>query len=283
MLTSIAKSLSSLEHASSSILLIRVAVGVYLVSSGILGGIVSIVDAMDPSDANFGAYAAVQIVIGALLIAGLFTRIGAIALCGLFVSTFVVYGLNALDQVMIFGTALALFFKGGSRYSLDCILFGNASVPNYVQNKLVMFNTDRLVLPSIRMAFGANLIWLGFTEKILAPDMFAAVMENFHVSPAGVDTYLAVFGAGFIELAIGMLYLLGIRMRVVSFLMFGILIFTVLTFHESALAHIIMFGISATFAINGKDPITLVKMSKMAPILKQAKNILLLRMYADSN
>jgi len=257
--------------------------GIYLVSSGTLGGLLSIVEPMDSNDVNFKAYMAIQIVIGTLLITGLFTRIGAMILFGVVVSTFAVYGLNALDQVMIFGTSLALFFKEDSKYSLDYLLFRTMRISRSIRNKLVRFNPDRLFLSSIRIAFGANLVWLGLTEKILAPDMFAAVMENFHLSPMGMEPEMAVFGAGFIELAIGMLYLLGVRMRIVSSLMLGVLIFTVVTFHESVLAHIIMFVISAVFVINGKDPITVVKMSKVMPILKQIKNILLLRMYPDAN
>ena len=274
---------SSSKRVNTSVLLIRMAVGTYLISSGIMGGLLSIVESMNSADVNFEAYMAIQIVIGTLLVTGLFTRIGAVTLLGIFASTFVVYGINALDQVMMLGICLALLVKGGSKYSLDCLLFGKTSAPKIIQKKFAMIDANKLFLSSIRMAFGANLIWLGLTEKMLAPDMFVAVMENFHLSPVGVESEMAAYGAGLIELAIGAFYLLGMRMRIVSSLMFGILIFTVVMFHESIVAHLIMFAISALFVINGKDPITIFGISKMAVTVRQIKNILLLRMYPDTN
>jgi len=281
MLTGLRQTLSPSKGAGLTMLLIRVAMGVYLVSSGVMGGLLNIVDPMDSGDMNFDTYMTTQMVVGALLIAGLLTRVGAAMLLGMFAFTFAVYGLNALDQIMILGMGLALLFKGGSTYSLDRLAFKNMHIPKPITKKLAWLGTDGLFLPSVRIAFGANLVWLGFTEKIFAPNMFAAVMEKFHLSPIGIGPDMAVLGAGLIELAIGMMYLLGIRMRTVSVLMFGILVFTVVTFHESILAHIIMFTVSVVFVLNGKDSIIGINTNKVTPIMRQVKNVLLLKMYAD--
>ncbi len=279
MLNRFKQVLSEYEHLS--VLLLRIAVGTYLISSGILGGLMSIVESMDLTDANFEVYITIQIIVGILFITGLSTKVGAIVLITIFISTFTVYGLNALDQIMVLGIALSLFFKGGMKYSLDAILPAKINVPAYVENKLIKFNIAVLFLPSIRIAFGANLIWLGFTEKILAPDLFAAVMEKYNLVPYGTNVELAVFGTGFLELVIGMIYLLNIQMRKMSIAMFGILIFTVVTFHESILAHIMMFAISTIFVINGKDSLIIFKINMWIKIIRKIKKILLLRMYAD--
>jgi len=277
------KFLSSSNYANLTLLLVRIAIGVYLISSTIAGGLLNIVAPMDSFDVNFETFMIVQGIVGVLMLTGLFTRIAAIALIGLFALTFTAYDLNAMDQIMLLGIGCALFFKGGLRYSLDCLFFGRIQISRTICKKLSMQCVgSKLFLPSIRIAFGANLIWLGLVEKILVPDMFAAVLEKYHLLPIGVNTELAVFGAGFIELTVGILYLLGIRMRMVSVIMFGILIFTVITFHESVLAHIAMFAISVVFVINGKDSLMVIKTDDpMIQILRKIKNILLLRMYAD--
>ena len=278
-------SLSSGRASHLSVLVMRMAVGTYLISSGLLGGLLSIVEPMSPMDPNFTAYVAVQMVIGTLLAAGLFTRIAAVVLIGLFASALAVQGMAAaLDQVMLLGVGLALLFAGGSAYSLDSLLSKKVSLPNAVRKMLALADHDGLFLPSLRMAFGANLIWLGLTEKMLAPEMFIAVLENFGMlPPVGVDPITASFGAGFVEIVIGAFYLLGIRMRVVSALMFGILIFTVVTFGESAIAHVVMFAIAATFVIRGRDPLTIVEPARISPIVRRIRNVVLLRMYADQN
>ena len=281
---SLSPSSSSNRARSLSVLVVQMAIGTYLISSGLLGGLLSIVESMGPTDPNFMAYVVVQIAVGILLTAGLFTRVAAVVLIGLFASSFAVQGMAAaLDQIMLLGVGLALVFMGGSRYSLDHLMSKKMSVPSVVLRGLARLDSHGLFLPSLRMAFGANLIWLGLTEKMLAPELFVAVMEKFGLSPVGVDSVTASFGAGFIEIAIGVFYLLGIRMRVVSAAMFGILIFTVVTFGESPIAHIVMFAIAATFVIRGRDPLTVVELARISPIARKIKNVMLFRMYADAN
>ena len=268
---------SSPNYTNYTLLILRLVTGTYLVSSGLMGGMLSIVDPMDISDVNFEIYSSLQIAAGTMLLSGLFTRVGSMLMLGLFASTFAIHGLEALDQIMLLGVGIALILKGGgSKYSLDRIMFGNWNLGKSLIKKI---DTERLFLLAIGIAFGANLIWLGLMEKILVPDMFAAVMEKFGMTPIGVDPQLAVFGAGIIEIAIGMMYLLRMRMRIVSAMMFGILVFTVVTFQESILAHIVMFGISAIFLVNGKDSIIGIDARKVTPVSRQIKNVLLLRMY----
>ena len=77
----------------------------------------------------FGAMAAICEFLGGILVAfGLFTRLGAFLLAGvLFTATLlhVDAGFFAWDYPSQMGfAALAIFFMGGGRYSVDCSLFG---------------------------------------------------------------------------------------------------------------------------------------------------------------
>ena len=128
----------------------RIAIGIYLISSGIMGG--GVLGVVSPFDSDtmtatvipFEIYAAIQISLGILLITGLFVRISSVLVIGLVVSAFTVYGLNALDQIMVLGVSIALLLKGNSKYSLDNLLirkinFGwlikrHYTLPTRVQN-----------------------------------------------------------------------------------------------------------------------------------------------------
>ena len=264
-----------------SVLMLRMAVGIYLVSSGVAGGLLSVVTQMDPNHIGFETYVTVQMIMGTLLLSGLFVRATSIALLVMFGALLIENGISSFDQMMVLGIGLALFFKDSTKYSLDHKLFRNTRVSRVFCKKFDRLGQNRIFLQLIGIAFGANLLWLGLVEKLFSPDMFATVLENFQISTSGISPELAVFGAGVIELMIGVMYMCRIRMRLTSFLMFGILIFTVVTFQENVIAHIMMFVISAIFVIQSNDPITVIPVNVISQYIKQAKNILLLRMYAD--
>ena len=77
----------------------------------------------------FGAFAAICEFIGGMLVVfGLFTRFGALLLAGVLFTATILHidaGFFAWDYPSQMGfAALAIFFMGGGRYSVDCSLFG---------------------------------------------------------------------------------------------------------------------------------------------------------------
>lgn len=258
-------------------ILIQVSTGIYVLYSVISGGLLNGVELMDSTYPGFEFLMAIQAIAGIMLVSGLFVRFGAFMLIGLFAFSLVENGLNGLDQIMLLGIGIAILAKGGLTY------FPVKSICPKIRISIPVKKTisDDMFLMSIRIAFGINLIWLGFLEKIFVPDLFASVLEKYHMLPTGIDVKISVFGAGFVEIAIGIFYLLGLRQRLVSATMLCVLVFTVISFQESILAHMIMFTIPAMFVIIGSDPFTIFERSKVSSILKKVKNIVLLRMYAD--
>ena len=113
----------------------------------------------------------------------------------------------------------------------------------------------------IRVTLGTTLIWLGIIEKLLAPDLFVAVIQNYSL-PYILNIDLFVFTVGMIEVLIGIHYILGIFTRAVSILFFGILIMTTLTFGENIIAHILLFAVAACLIIRGGGPL------RAEPVLK---------------
>ncbi|MDH5431876.1 MAG: hypothetical protein OEW78_08370 [Nitrosopumilus sp.] len=252
------------------------AVGIYLVSSAFVGGFLSIMDPMDYGHTYFEILTALQASVGIMLVFGLFVRIGSAMLICIFAFSFVEYGLNALDQIMLLGVSFALLLRTSSKYSVDNLLLKRKNISSTQK-----FDINRMFLPAIGITFGANLVWLGLVEKLLAPNMFATVLKEYGLSPVGMSVDMAVFGAGLVEIVIGLFYMFGIRMRMVSAIMLGVLVSTVVVFQENMIAHIVMFAIVVMFVINNKDPITGIKMEKILPIIRKMKNVMLLRMYAN--
>ena len=77
----------------------------------------------------FGALSAFSELLGGILLAlGLFTRLGSLLLAGVLFTATILHidaGFFAWDYPSQMGfAALAIFFMGGGRYSVDCSLFG---------------------------------------------------------------------------------------------------------------------------------------------------------------
>ena len=240
--------------------ILRVATGIFLIVSGIFGevGILSAEQHFIDQDTmillNY-----IQMGIGVMLLIGFATRVAAFGLLTLFVSTFFAYGLHGIDQFMILGISLVMLFEGCSKYAIDKHLATKSAKLKKAGE--IMLNAKPWSMFVLRVTLGTTLIWLGITEKILAPDLFIAVIENYNL-PYIMNIELFVFVAGMIEVLIGIHFLLGIFNRAVSAIFFGILIMTTLTFGENIIAHIFLFAIALCLMIRGAGPL------RAEPILK---------------
>ena len=240
--------------------ILRIPVGIFFISSGIFGeiGILSAEPHFIDHDTmillNY-----IQMGIGAMLLVGFMTRVAALGLLVLFLSTFLAYGMYGIDQFMLLGISLVMFFEGCKIHSIDKYVAVKSTKLKKIGERLLKAKPWSMLL--LRITLGITLIWLGITEKILAPDLFIAVIENYGL-PYIMNIELFVFAVGMIEILIGIFYLLGIFNRSVSALFFGILIMTTLTFGENIIAHIFLFAVALCFIIRGGGPI------RAEPILK---------------
>ena len=240
--------------------ILRLSAGVFLIFSGIFGevGILSTDQHfIDQDTMIFLNY--IQMGIGIMFLVGLIVRVAALGLLALFLSTFLAYGMHGIDQFMLLGISLVMFFEGCGIHSIDKYVAIKSTKLKKVGERLLKVKPWSMLL--LRITLGITLIWLGITEKILAPDLFIAVIENYQL-PYIMNIELFVFAAGMIEILIGAFYLLGIFNRSISVLFFGILIMTTLTFGENIIAHIFLFAVALCFIIRGGGPL------RAEPILK---------------
>jgi len=240
--------------------ILRIASGIFLIFSGIFGE-VGILSAdqhfIDPDVMIILNY--VQIGIGVILLVGFATRVAAFGLLSLFLSTFFAYGMHGIDQFMLLGISLVMFFEGCTKYAIDEYVATKSTKLKKIGE--IMLEAKPWSMLVLRVTLGITLIWLGLTEKILAPELFITVIENYQL-PYIMNIELFVFAAGMLEILIGVFYLLGIFNRAVSMLFFGILIMTTLTFGENIIAHVFLFAVTLCLIIRGGGPF------RAEPILK---------------
>lgn len=159
--------------------------------------------------------AGVAIVAGFTLITGFLTRVGALLIIGLFVLAFF-FGAwyEALEQIIFVGIALYLVAVGRGVVRYD----------TGEEEDITAFS-DRLLpyaLPILRWCAGISILVLGFTEKLLAPDLGVAFLQEYPhfnvLRELGLEWFTDqrfVYLAGIVEATAGAALLCGFLPRVV--------------------------------------------------------------------
>ncbi len=127
-------------YVNFGILVLRLALGISMVYHGYVkllsgaAGLYKVGAMLAPLGVSgyfevFGALSAFSELLGGILLAlGLFTRLGSLLLAGVLFTATILHidaGFFAWDYPSQMGfAALAIFFMGGGRYSVDCSLFG---------------------------------------------------------------------------------------------------------------------------------------------------------------
>lgn len=218
--------------------MLRLSLGIALIGAGTSGALIS------PIVSIGGALASFQILVGFLLLSGFFTGLATLlAVFFYFVALFSdFYILGNLDFL---GIAFALLLLGDSRPGIDDI-FGIPFFPSLVEWK-------RYSIVFVRMGIGIAMTFLAIYEKFLNPHMSALVVEKFNMTSAiPVSPEMWVFSAGVIELVVGLLLIIGWRLRLTSAIAFIVLTASFFFFKESVYSHITLFGsLSVLFASGG--------------------------------
>ncbi|MFB6201504.1 MAG: DoxX family protein [Halorhabdus sp.] len=204
-----------------------------------------------------------QVGIGFLLLFGLATRL--VAAVGL-----VVYlGLLATDTTLLLASEyiagfLGIMIVGAGQPSADMLLRrlvvsdGTiASRARGVPSPAELFASVGIdgwpVAPLLRLFVGANFLYLGVTQKWLNPASGLAVVEKYDLTAVvPVTPELWVFGAGLVEAAVGVAFVLGLFTRgsaAIGFLMLTTTLFGLPD--DPVLAHITLFGLLSALLVVG--------------------------------
>lgn len=151
-----------------------------------------------------------QILIGLAFLTGVFARVAALFLGLLWLSALMYTGpLSMFENVWVLSTAAFIFIMGSDYFSL-------------VPFKALAHVTKRFeayALPLLRFGTGATLLVLGFSEKILRPELGINFLVehpwNFMqlLGFTWYSDYLFTLSAGAVESLIGLIFILGIVTR----------------------------------------------------------------------
>ncbi len=238
--------LSAEEHVP---FIIRILVGSFLLLSGLSGRLLSPELGFELGTLTT-PISILQAVTGILLVLGLLTKIGGLLLAAIVAVAFGVLGAHGLDQFVLLGVAIMLFFEGGLRYGLDSLTV--AKVERLRRMGDILMRYKSLSMPALRLSLGVNLIWLALTEKLLAPDLTEAAVLKYNV-PVFPDLHLFVIFFGFLEALLGAHYLLGVFNRLISAIYLLLLISAIFLFGETV-NHLHLFAVAIAFLIRGAGP-----------------------------
>lgn len=161
------------------------------------------------------AIAAVAIMSGFTFITGVFTRVGAVLIIGLFLLAFL-FGTwyEAMEQIIFVGIALYLVAVGRGVVRYDT---GDEEDRTPLSDRLLPH-----ALTILRWCAGISVLLLGFTEKLLAPDLGVAFLQeypHFNVPrELGIEWFTDrrfVYAAGIVEATAGAALICGFLPRVV--------------------------------------------------------------------
>jgi len=194
-------------------LILRTGLGVTLIVSGIKQSLF-LPHVPAPALTN------VMVVLGFFLVTGFLTRA-----CGLAALITFCYGLTQSQYLL--GTlesaaaAILIMAYGADRPSADQLFeiehYGNSLEPLW---KFIREATG----PIIRLMMGTTLIYLAITEKAMNPRVTEAVVIDFNLpATIPVSTAMWVFSVGVIELAVGLVLVLGFLTRSFAIIAFIVL------------------------------------------------------------
>jgi uncharacterized membrane protein YphA (DoxX/SURF4 family) len=206
-----------------------------------------------------------QVVLGFLLLFGLATRLVAAAGIVAYLGGLVVFGSELLLASEYLAGFAGLVLLGAGQPSADGLLRRLAVTDGTAVNRLTAgrprllpalraVGIDRRLAPVvIRVLLGLNFVLLGVVEKWFQPERAAAVVAKYDLTAVvPVAPELWVFGAGLVEVLVGLLLVVGLFSRGAAALGFVILTTTLFGLPDDpVLAHVTLFGLSSAVLVTG--------------------------------
>ncbi len=191
-----------------------------------------------------------QTLSGLMILLGFFARIGGLITLVVFLLSLTVFDIiEMLDTLEIVG--LAFFTILASRPKWQII------DPIQLKNPLQSFK--KYSLPLLRILTGANLVILGFSEKIFSPSLTADFLNHYHwnfllsLGITNYTNYWFAFSAGVVEILFGVFLILGLVTRLTTLTLSLVLITTMFILGPTEIVgHLPHFAIAIIFLINGQ-------------------------------
>jgi uncharacterized membrane protein YphA (DoxX/SURF4 family) len=239
--------LRSLErYAKAGALGLRLALGVALLAAAAAGWLFVPSLPVDPEAAGYFLLA-VEVICGALILVGLFTRYAALVLALLGAAAMFPFNVESiLEQVHILGIAVFFFIAGPGAVSLDARRNAHRALPHD--------EAPSAALSLLRIAMGFGIAYGALTEKLLNPSLAQALLADRPflnlLRGFGVSDPVFVWLAGVTEVTIGIVILSGQITRPVMAVGFLLFTATLIVFGlPEFIGHLPYYGIMLTLFI----------------------------------
>ena len=203
----------------------------------------------------FGTYSfmfqIVFIVMGAMLLLGIFPRMATFILVGIFAYSFFVFHTYMLSYLAYFGEGLivTIFGSGYALYSFN-------GLPAFKKN--FSSSVQKYKFSILRICFGTSLIYASVYAKLLHGDLALETVMKYHLTNYfHFEPLFLVLGAMLIEIALGLFFLVGFEVRFAALFLLVFLTMSLLFFGEVVWPHLILIGTALALFTHGYDRYTL--------------------------
>ncbi|MFB6142819.1 MAG: DoxX family membrane protein [Halorientalis sp.] len=242
--------------------MLRLSIGLPLVGAGFAGYLFS---PAVPTAARLP-----QLLLGFLFLFGLATRLAAVAGLLLYLGSLALHFPALLLASEYVAGFLGILLVGPGQPSADMLLErlvvtdGTLAsrfrdVPTAGDLLAGAGLTRRLAPIPVRLFLGCNFAYLGVTQKWLQPAAGYAVVAQYDLTAlVPVSPELWVFGAGLVEVVVGVLFVTGTFTRGAAAVGFVLLTTTLFGLaNDPVLAHVTLFGLSSVLMVTGSGAFAL--------------------------
>ncbi len=217
-------------------LVLRVGLGVIFIGAAINNVFII------PSIPYFPTVGGLELILGTLLLLGLFVTPAVLAVIGFFITGMIHSGF-IIGNLEILGSAVAILMIGNDRPGLDDLL----GIPTLFRDKWEKYSP--LIL---RISLGSAFIFLAFYQVVFNPHYLSSVIEKYNlIYYLPVSTAMWTLLIGLLEIVFGILILVGYKTRLTSFFAFLIVIFTYRVFKEDLYSHASIFAVLLSLFVTG--------------------------------
>lgn len=184
---------------------------------------------------------------GTALVLGLWSRIWATLMAGVWLWALVTKGVYMLTYSNYLGEALAILLLPYQRMSIDTFITSKDKIKNRMQHA-------RYSMPVARLLFGFSLLYTAISVKFMDTALSLDVVNQYHLTRFFPFAPLfVVLGAGLIELAVSLLYMAGLLQRFTTVIFLGFMGASLLFFKESVWPHYLLIALAIGIFLHEPD------------------------------
>lgn len=197
----------------------------------------------------------ILMVLGALIVLGLFARLAAVAALALFGFAALRHGLYLLTYFNYLGLMLIILGIGSHSHALDALL-PKFRRPRWLVGLELFFHKYAFLI--LRVFFGVSLMFASFYAKFLNANLALETVAKYDLTRFfPFDPLFLVLGAMIIEMLIGLFFIIGFELRFTALVYIIFLTLSISFFGETVWPHLILYGTALAIFVAGYDRYTI--------------------------